>query len=317
MTILSLYLIPILLQSSSIEDRFVRIEAASKGRVGAAVVTATSSHFHRRDERFSLQSVMKLMASMAALEQVDKKRWKLDQKFTFKRSDLSVSHQPILERLGNKASITISLADLIELAVTESCSAAADFMIRKLGGPDKVNDFLKSRKIQGMSVDRQERDLQPEIAGLKWNPAYSDDAKFEAAAQRVSKADQDAAWLRYQKDPRDTTTPAAMADLLRKLVTGRLLSPKSTAYLLGVMERTSTGPNRLKAGVPKGWRFGHKTGTSSTHKGVAWATNDAGIARNTKGEWIIIVGLLKGSTLNPEGRDRIIRQVAEAAFLDQ
>lgn len=314
MSLLTFLLIPTLHQSSPIESRLAEIEAASKGRVGAAVVTAKWSHFHRRDERFSLQSVMKLVVSMAALDQVDQGRWKLDQEFTFDRSDLSVSHQPLLERLGSKKSITITLSDLIELAVAESCSASADFMIRRMGGVGRINAFLQSRKIQGMSVDRQERDLQTEIAGLKWNPAYSDDAKFEAAAQKVPDAEQDAAYLRYQKDTRDTATPAAMADLLQRLVTGKLLSAKSTRVLLGVMERTSTGPNRLKAGVPKGWILGHKTGTSSTHKGLAWATNDVGIVRNSKGEWVIIVAFLKGSTLTPDGRDKILRQVAEAAL---
>lgn len=310
----ALLLMPSLLLSNSIESRFAEIEAASTGRVGVAVVTPKVSHFHRRNERFSLQSVMKLMVSMAALEQVDKGRWKLDQKFDFKRSDLSIAHQPILERLGSKKSIRISLSDLIDLAVTQSCSAAADFMIRKMGGVQAVNSFLARKGIEGMSVDRQERDLQSAIAGLAWNPAYSDDAKLEEAASKVPDADQDAAYLRYQKDVRDTSTPAAMADLLRKLVTGKLLSVSSTRHLLKVMEKTSTGPNRLKVGVPKGWTLGHKTGTSSTHKGLAWATNDVGIARNSKGEWVILVAFLKGSTLDPEGRDQVLRRVAEAAF---
>lgn len=314
MSLLSFLLIPSLLQSSPIEAQFAEIEASCKGKLGAAVITAKSSHFHRKDERFSLQSVMKLMVSMAALDQVDKGRWKLDQKFTFLRSDLSISHQPIKERLGNKKSISISLADLIELAVTESCSASADFMIRRMGGTHSVNAFLKKNGIQGMSVDRQERDLQSEIAGLAWKPEFSDDAKLEAAAKRVPSAKQDAAYSRYQLDSRDTTTPAAMGDLLRKLVTGKLLSPKSTKHLLGVMERTSTGPLRLKAGVPAGWKLGHKTGTSSTHKGAACATNDVGIARSTSGEWVVIVALLRDSTLKPDARDKVICQVAQAAF---
>lgn len=314
MSFLSFLLLPSLLQSSPIEARFTEIEASCKGKLGAAVITAKSSHFHRKDEQFSLQSVMKLMVSMAALDQVDKGKWKLDQKLTFSRSDLSISHQPIKERLGTRKSISISLADLIELAVTESCSASADYMIRKMGGTQSVNAFLKKNGIQGMSVDRQERDLQSEIAGLTWKPEYSDDAKLEAAANKVPSDKQDAAYRRYQADSRDTTTPAAMGDLLKKLVTGKLLSPKSTQYLLGVMERTSTGPQRLKAGVPTGWKLGHKTGTSSTHRGVACATNDVGVARSKSGEWIVIVALLRDSTLGPENRDKVLCQVAQAAF---
>lgn len=308
MTILALSLC---LQTGSIESRLQEIEANSKGKLGAAIVTPTSAHFHRKDERFSLQSVMKLMVSMAALDRVDRGLWKRDQKFTFRRSDLSLSHQPMSERLGTKGQITVTVAECIELTVTQSCSAAGDFLIRKMGGTQAVNSFLKKNGIIGMSVDRQERDLQTQIGGIRWRPEFVDEAKIEAAYKAVSSNGKDAAWKRYMNDKRDTTTPAAMVDLLRKLVTGKLLSASSTKYLLGVMERTETGPDRLKAGVPEGWTLGHKTGTSSTHRGVAWATNDVGIARNANGEWMILVALLKGSTLPPKGRDNVLKQVAQ------
>jgi beta-lactamase class A len=198
--------------------------------------------------------------------------------------------------------------------VTESCSGAADFIIRRLGGPQAVNAFLVKHDIQGMRIDRQERDLQTQIGGITWRPEFVDEDVIEAAYAAVSEADKDAAYARYLADPRDTTTPAAMAKLLQKLLKGQLFTPKSTRYLLGVMERTATGPERLKAGVPAGWTLGHKTGTSSTHRGVAGATNDVGIARNKAGEWVILVALLRESTLAPRDRDRILADVARAGF---
>lgn len=312
--VLSLLLLSTLAQSSPIETRFAKIEAVSKGQLGAAVITPHSSHYSRRNERFSLQSVMKMIVAMAALEAVDRGKWKRDMKFTFHRSDLSLSHQPIEDRLGKRNSITITLSDCIELMVTESCSGSADFVIRKLGGTAVVNAFLKKNNIQGMSVDRQERDLQTNIVGLKWRPEFVDARKLDAALKRISSSTLDAAYKRYQADPRDTTTPQAMGLLLQKLVTGKLLSATSTKYLLAVMERTSTGPDRLKAGIPVGWKLGHKTGTSSTHRGVACATNDVGFARNAAGEWVVIVALLRNSTLKPDNRARILSQVARSAF---
>jgi beta-lactamase class A len=257
---------------------------------------------------------MKLMVAMAALEQVDRGQWRLDQSFEFKRSDLSLSHQPITERLGRRESIMVTLDECIELMVTESCSGAADFIIRRLGGPQRVNDFLVRHDIQGMRIDRQERDLQTQIGGITWRPEYIDEDLIEAAYAAVPPAEQDAAFARYLADPRDTTTPAAMANLLQKLLKGQLFSPTSTRYLLAVMERTATGPDRLQAGVPKGWTLGHKTGTSSTHRGVAGATNDVGIARNKAGDWVILVALLRESTLAPRDRDRILADVARTGF---
>jgi hypothetical protein len=57
-------------------------------------------------------------------------------------------------------------------------------------------------------------------------------------------------------------TPAAMGDLLLKLVTGKLLSVKSTAFLLGVMERSDEG----WAADPTN-RLPHRTFISDSQRG--------------------------------------------------
>ncbi|MFM9872033.1 MAG: class A beta-lactamase [Fimbriimonadaceae bacterium] len=314
MSFLATLLLPALIQTNSIPTELAQIEAACKGKLGAAIITSQASYYSRKNEYFSLQSVMKLMVSMVALEQVDKGKWKLNQKFVITKQELSISYQPLAEELGSKKSITVTLDKLVNYAVTKSCSASADFMIRKLGGTSKVNEYLKKRGIQGMTIDRQERQLQTEVVGLTWNLKYSDEDTFQADKAKQPAAVLDAAYAKYQKDKRDSTTPYAMGLLLKKLLAGQLLSPSSTKYLLSVMENTETGTDRLKAGVPNGWKLAHKTGTSSTHKGVACATNDVGIARNAKGDWIIIVALLRNSTLPPEKRDNVLCQIAKTAF---
>jgi beta-lactamase class A len=313
-----MFLAPLLLlvaaQPTATEAQLAAIEARSQGKLGAAVVTAQGAHYLHRDDKFSLQSVMKLMVAMAALEQVDRGQWRLDQAFEFKRSDLSLSHQPITQRLGRRESIMVTLDECIELMVTESCNGAVDFIVKRLGGIQAVQAFLDKHEIQGMRIDRSEHDLQTETNGITWRPEFVDEDVIEAAFAAVSEAERDAAFARYLADPRDTTTPAAMAKLLQKLLKGRLFSPTSSRYLLGVMERTATGQDRLRAGVPAGWTLGHKTGTSDTRGGVAGATNDVGFARNKAGDWVILVALLRESTLAPRDRDRILADVARTGF---
>jgi beta-lactamase class A len=65
-------------------------------------------------------------------------------------------------------------------------------------------------------------------------------------------------------DLRDTTTPSAMAGLWRRILSGAALSPASHRHLMDWLGACETGPNRLKAATPKGWRIGHKTGTGPT-----------------------------------------------------
>jgi beta-lactamase class A len=59
----------------------------------------------------------------------------------------------------------------------------------------------------------------------------------------------------------NSTTPAATAANLARVLSGPMLSPASRERLLAWMRSTPTGPRRLRAGLPAGWTLGHKTGT--------------------------------------------------------
>jgi beta-lactamase class A len=314
MVCLGLWVLLSRVQPTSIESQLAAIEAKAKGKLGVAIIRPGSAVYLHKNDRFAVESVMKMVVSMAVLEEVDKGRWTLDQPILFRRTDLSVSVQPLAELLGKRDRMNVTLRKCIDLTVTQSCSASGDFMVRKLGGISKINAFLRRHGITGMSIDRQERDLQTGVIGLKWKDAYLDPRAFDADVARTPKSVQDAAFKRYLKETRDTTTPAAMGDLLLKLVTGKLLSAKSTAFLLGVMERTETGADRLTAGVPSGWKLAHKTGTSRTWQGVNCATNDVGVVRNSKGEWVVLVALLRGSTASSEDRAAALAGVARVAL---
>ncbi len=74
-------------------------------------------------------------------------------------------------------------------------------------------------------------------------------------------------------DPRNTTSPAAMAELVRRLVLGDVLGGASRRRLRDWLETSVPGADRLRAGLPESRRFGHKTGT-----GANGAVDDVGIA---------------------------------------
>jgi beta-lactamase class A len=97
---------------------------------------------------------------------------------------------------------------------------------------------------------------------------------LQRTIQAVPPAIRDAAATRYQNDIRDTATPLGMAQLLRALNGGKLLSAASTGYIVETMKQTTTFPDRLKAGTTHGWTIAHKTGTSDTWKGITIAIND-------------------------------------------
>lgn len=69
-----------------------------------------------------------------------------------------------------------------------------------------------------------------------------------------------------------TGTPVAMANSLRRLVFGNDLALPQREQLQAWLKQNTTGNLRIRAGVPKGWLVGDKTGT-----GQDGATHDIGI----------------------------------------
>jgi beta-lactamase class A len=105
-------------------------------------------------------------------------------------------------------------------------------------------------------------------------------------------------------DPRDTTTPAAMAADLAKLLTGDALSGESRRRLLDWLVVSKTGAARLRAGVPDGWQVGDKTG--SGERGTA---NDIGIIRPPARPPVLVAVYLTQSPQSPDQRNAVIASV--------
>jgi beta-lactamase class A len=290
-----------------------RLAKMVDGRVGACVAEGSATVCVNGDQRSSLQSVMKLVAAAAVLEEVDADRGRLDEPVTVRREDLSVGVQPIANLVGAKG-FTTTLADIVRRAIVDSDSAAADVLVARLGGPGAVQAFLDRHHLAEMRIDRDEKHLQTETNGLDWKPEYVDPRVLDRAIDALPQARRDAAFRKYQTDVRDTATPRGMVSFLQSLAEGRLLSADSTKHLLQVMTETVTFPDRLKAGLSAGWTIGHKTGTSGTRGGVTVATNDVGVLRGPDGRLVSVAVFVSDSRAAGPKRAAVIAGVARAAI---
>ena len=105
--------------------------------------------------------------------------------------------------------------------------------MKRIGGPGAVNGWLQAKNVDEISVDRYERELQPETYGMaSFRPAWKGAAAFSAAMATVPPPKRHAAMLAYMADPRDSATPRGMLGFLRRLDEGELLSAASTRRLL-------------------------------------------------------------------------------------
>ena len=109
---------------------------------------------------------------------------------------------------------------------------------------------------------------------------------------------------------RDTTTPQAMANLVRDITTGDLLKPDSRDRLLGWMENTRTGSKRLRAGLPPDWRTGDKTGTGRA-EGTTNKCNDVAITFPPGRSPIIIAAYYDSGEYTPQVEARHEAVLAE------
>jgi beta-lactamase class A len=263
------------------------------------------------ERRFPMQSVFKAPMAAAALAEVDAGRLHLDEVITLTEKDLSTPLSPIADAWPGRTTYTVG--ELLTAAVVESDNTAADVLMKKIGGPGAVSAWLSGKRVDEVRVDRYERELQPDTAGMaSFRLAWKGEAAYAAAIASIPPARRHAAAVAYLADPRDTATPQGMLNFLYKLEDGQLLSPTSTKLLLGLMTRTRTGNARLKAGLPATAVLAHKAGTGRTDQGMNLATNDIGVVTLPDGRRYAIAVFLAGSTLKPAAREAAIADVARS-----
>ena len=206
--------------------RLAEIEAREGGRLGVFVRdTGTGATIeHRADERFPMCSTFKLLAAAAALKRVDEGAERLDRKIAYGPSDL-LEYAPIAKAHVAEGGMTV--ADLCAAAIDWSDNTAANLVLQTIGGPAGFTAFARSLGDDVTRLDRNEPSLNEATPG----------------------------------DPRDTTSPRAMAASMQKVLVGDALSESSRRQLQAWLVDDKVGDKRLRAGLPPSWRIGDKTGS--------------------------------------------------------
>lgn len=269
------------------------------GHVGIAVKRIGSDWVisHNGNDLFPQQSVSKLWVAMTFLDAVDRGKLRLGGETTITRSDLTLFHQPSAA-LVDKAGWTTTYDNLLHRAMTQSDNTANDTLLRAAGGPDAVRGFLARRFVKNIRFGPGERLLQSATAGLDWRQDYSVGRNFYAARAKLPLSVRKRALDNYLANPPDGAAPVAIVDALAKLKQGDMLSPASSRLLLSEMAEAKTGPQRIKGGVPAGWRYLHKTGTGQDLAPRSTGYNDIGIMTAPDGT-NYAVAVMIGSTTEP------------------
>ncbi|MEO6360517.1 MAG: serine hydrolase [Sphingomicrobium sp.] len=242
-------------QLGDLERNLNSLVSRSSADVGVAVLDLRTgqSVSVRGARRYPMASTVKIAVAAAYLSQVEHGRRTLD------------------HRIGGQ-----SAALLMERMITKSDNPSTDLLLRDLGGPDAIQEWLDSNKISNIRIDRT-------IAQL----------------------------LRAKRDlwdDRDSATPLAMVQLLQRLHDGKLLQPEGRDHLFGLMRRCTTGKNRMKALLPWGTPVEHKTGT------LNGLTGDVGFITMPDGRRLAVAFFARGGSDRPRTIAEAARAVYDGFY---
>lgn len=212
-------------------DQLARTERNLGGRIGvSAVQIATGMTIgHREDERFAMASTFKALLACQILHRAENGQDDLDARITFREADL-FAHAPVARARLAEGALTVR--DACAAIVEVSDNTAANLLLARIGGPSALTRWLRAHGDAMTRLDRNELALNSNLPG----------------------------------DARDTTTPRAMRDTIRRLLVDEgALTSASREAVLGWMRASQTGLMRLRGGLPPSWttQAGDKTGTGA------------------------------------------------------
>lgn len=260
----------------------------------------------RGDEAFPMASTYKFPMALSWLRQVDEGRAALDQSFVIAPADLAVYHSPMAEEAPNGG--TYALRELVRRLMEQSDNTACDVLLARLGGPAAVNDNLRRLGIDGLRIDRSERQMAVDLleAARPGSVTSDDRGSLMALDASLTPEERDAYFTAYQSDPRDRTTPLAMVELLARFHEGKALSPESTTLLRDMMLRARS---RLGAQLPNQPPVANKTGTGMG----SW--NDVGIVPLPDGRHLVLaVYVARARGLDWDAGSALVARIARVAY---
>jgi beta-lactamase class A len=248
------------------------LEHRHGGRLGVAILDGTKVVSRRGDQRFALCSTFKFLAAAFVLARVDRREESLSRRVVYSKSDL-VTYSPTTEKHVESG---LTIGEICEAAIVLSDNTAGNLLLDSFGGPAGLTSFARSLDDTVTRLDRRETELNEATPG----------------------------------DPRDTTTPLAMLDLLRRILLGDALTYSSREQLIAWLVANKTGDKRLRAGIPKGWRVGDKTGSGSNN-----ATNDIAVIWPPSRAPILVAAYYAEGHATDDERNAVLAEIGRLATL--
>lgn len=259
-------------------EKIIRDKRAS---VGVAVICKDQVFTVSNDEKYPIMSVFKFHIAIATLKKMERDGIALESKVFIEPNCMQKdTWSPLLKKYPF-GRIHVSYAEILEYTISHSDNNTCDWLIDFVGGIGKVDACVKSLGIEAFGLSETEKSMGQDIF----------------------------------KTYNNWSTPLSMAKFLRKVYEENVLSKKHFLFLERTMLNSSTGKDKLKAGLPKSVPIAHKTGHSGrTSEGVRICDADAGVIYLPDGEKCYIVVFVKDSRESDDVNAKIIADIAKITY---
>lgn len=273
-------------KSDLLRNKIEQIVSGKNAVVGVSIIgnNGKDTLSLHGDRRFPMQSVFKFHIALAVLSEIDKGNFSLDQKIEIRKEDLLPEDfwSPLRDENPDGGSFTIER--LIQYSVSHSDNTACDVLIRLIGTPKTVEEYIKKSGINDIQITFNEEEMQ-----AKWENMFQN-------------------WI----------TPKAASETLKKFYDNKdnLLTKSSYDFFWKTNLETTTGKNRIKGQLPEGTIVAHKTGWSGTNKetGITAAVNNIGIVFLPNGQYFIISVFVSESKESFDTNEKIIADIAKVTY---
>ena len=271
-------------QKAELKKEISKITEGKKATVAVSVLGIDfpfQYNNNNAEKKLPMQSVFKYHIALAVLDLVDQGKLSLDQKVFIKKSELLPNTWSPIREKNPEGNFEMPISELIEYSVAMSDNVGCDVLLRLIGGPKVVHDFLISKGAKDTQIVYNE-----ELMQSAWKNQYE-----------------------------NYTTMKSATRLLKDFYKGKILSKKSTEFLLAVMYRTSTGLNKIVEQLPKYAKVAHKTGSSGKNDaGLTGAENDIAIITLPNGKTYAIAIFVSDSTESYDVNCKMISDISKVVF---
>lgn len=258
------------------------VTEGKRATVGVAVVTDAGEVQVVNDTvRFPLMSVFKYHIALAVLHRLDERKLPLETELFVRPDDLQPhTYSPLRDKYPD-GNFKLSIADLLRYSVSLSDNNACDILLDYLGGPAVVDAYIRTLGFDRFSISATEQ-----MMGAKIENEYLN-------------------WA----------APSSVAQLLKLFFHRPLFAPAYKSFLEQTLIETSTGMNKLRAGLPGEVTLGHKTGSSSrTQEGMRVADNDVGFVRLPDGRQYYIAAFVMNSLEDDQTNAAMIAEISRKVY---